>query len=350
MDVVELETAETNSASYTGLHNAQIFQDGLSFSGYERDKVFVGDGASGFVDLSDLSGADSQNDGRAVLAADLDDDGDVDLFVHELQRERHALYRNDLGADAGFVKLRMASEVGDAGTIGATVAVSAGGRTAAQVLSRGAGFESCQVPELVFGLGGAETAEVRVLWPGETRAEAFGPLASGARVTLVRGSGEAASFEARPRALADPLPPGLALEEGDLLPRLSARDADGAEVVLDLVALAQGGPLYLNLWGSYCGGCVAEIAALQELHASDRAEVVAISTDVAAQVPAADALLRRRGARFPGLYLGAGGRADAPSIDSLIDLDRLVLPTTIVLSAEGRVEAILAGPLSTGDE
>ena len=91
------KTESVNSGQYLGLHSGQIFEQGLSFSGFERDKLWINQG-DGFADLSALSGADSPNDGRAAIAHDFDDDGDVDLFVHNVQRERHGLYRNDIGA------------------------------------------------------------------------------------------------------------------------------------------------------------------------------------------------------------------------------------------------------------
>ena len=115
---------KVNDAAYQGFHSAQMFTDGLSFSGNERNCVWLNTGGS-FADLGSLSGADIPNDSRAVLAADFDDDGDVDLFVHSIQRERHALFRNDAvqpGADgSGFLKLRLRATQGHWEAIGATV-------------------------------------------------------------------------------------------------------------------------------------------------------------------------------------------------------------------------------------
>ena len=64
----------------------------------------------------------------------------------------------------------------------------------AQVLSRGAGFLSCQPPELVFGLGGASEADLRVLWPGGL-SENFGTVDANAKVLLVEGAGRAKTLE-----------------------------------------------------------------------------------------------------------------------------------------------------------
>ncbi|MEO0660333.1 MAG: hypothetical protein AAFZ87_02240, partial [Planctomycetota bacterium] len=53
-------TAESvGNDAFVGRHNAQIFADGRSFSGNERDKLFLNDGTGDFVDVSAMSGADS---------------------------------------------------------------------------------------------------------------------------------------------------------------------------------------------------------------------------------------------------------------------------------------------------
>lgn len=337
---------DVNSSSYLGLHNAQIYKDGLSFSGFERDKVWINRGpGKGFADLSDVSGADDPNDGRAAIAADFDDDGDLDLFVHNIQRERHKLFRNDAvtpgGPDHGFLKLKLrATRLAHEG-IGAVVLVSGPHGPVAQVLSRGAGFVSCQPAELVFGLGSQPSAEVEVIWPGGRR-ESFGVLPAGARRVLVEGSGRSEPYEARPRPLPDPLPPGLRLEEGDLLPVLSLVGADGEHALLDPVALADGRTLFLNLWASYCAPCVAEIPDLQALQDGGEVRVVGVSVDVPGARDTAVGLLEKRGGRYPSYYLGEGGSG----LEALVDLERLPIPTTLVITPEGRIDTILRGPLA----
>ncbi len=333
---------EVNSQAYLSLHNGQMFTDGLSFSGHERDKLWLNTGA-GFADLSALSGTDSPNDGRAVIACDFDDDGDVDLFVHNIQRERHGLYRNDVGGE-GFVKVRLRATSTNPEAVGAIVVLTGPHGPTAQVLSRGAGFVSCQAPELVFGLGGQEAAELEVIWPGGVR-ESFGSVGAGARVELVEGSGEGEPLAARPRVLPDPLPPGLRLEEGDVVPKLAVLDADGNPRVLDVRAVGDGKPVMLNFWASYCDPCVKEIPDLQAIDDKGEQRVVAISMDAPGQVATAESLLARRGGSYPAYYLGAKADGDAVPVEELVDLLRLPLPTTLVLSAEGRVETILRGPI-----
>ena len=52
---------------------------------------------------------------------------------------------------------------------------------------------------------------------------------------------------------------------------------------------------------------------------------------------------------FPSYFPRLGGKGAGASLSELVDLERLTLPTTLVLSPEGRLESVLRGPI-TADE
>src|SRR5262245_48807539 len=114
----------------------QIFKEGFSFSGFEKDKVWLNLGDQ-YLDVADISGADDDGDGRALCVADFDDDGDPDFFVHDIQRERHMLYRNDVDLGARGVKIQLKATNGPWEAPGAIVRAKTGVRTTAQVLAFG---------------------------------------------------------------------------------------------------------------------------------------------------------------------------------------------------------------------
>ncbi|MBL8857538.1 MAG: ASPIC/UnbV domain-containing protein [Planctomycetes bacterium] len=337
-----------NDGAYVETTRSMVFRRNMSFSGYERDKLWINTGANGFADLSDFSGADSPNDGRGALAADFDDDGDVDLFVHNIQRERHMLYRNDLHAPgstaAHFVKVRLRAVKSQHEAIGAVVVSKSAAGTTAQVIARGSGFASCQPPELVFGLGAATSTEIEVIWPGALR-ESFGTIAAGSRVLLVQGAQKPEKFAAVPHPLPDPLPQGLKLRPGDTMPNVRLVDRSGKESIVDVRALAGGKTLHVNLWATWCAACIGEIPALQKLAETDGQRVVAIGLDAPDRREHADKVLRERGGRFEAFYLPPGDEETTPDLSRIVDFDRLPLPTTLVIGPDGRLVSVVRGPV-----
>ena len=187
---------EPNSPNYTnGL--AALGKEKRSWSGWEHDKLWFNRGEEGFLDLSDISGADSRGDGRAAIAADFDDDGDVDIFLNEwsaFDQNVFLLYRNDIQAQPkGFVKVRLQATRLHPSAIGAEVVVTTPEGPVSQVLTCGTGFLSSNPLELIYGIGDAETAEVEVIWPGAVR-ESFGTVTADSRLLLVEGEGKPRTF------------------------------------------------------------------------------------------------------------------------------------------------------------
>jgi len=325
----------------------EMYKKGLSFNGNERNKLFLR-GADGFEDQSDLCGADSPLDGRGLIACDFDHDGDLDLFVHNIQRERHNLFRNEVNR-AGYLKLRLRGKSAHYEAIGATVVVHGPHGPVAQVLSRGAGYGSCQAPELVFGCGDREYVQVDVAWPGGVR-ERFERVPTGGAVLLVEGAQKAQPVPLKATQLAEPLPLGLKLGIGERVPKLTLLDAAGERQELDLAALTAEDSVLLSFWASYCRPCVEEIPELERRHNEDGTRVIAVSVDVPSARPRAQELLDARRTTYPAYFLSLDDQDNEDRIDEVIDLVRLPIPTTLVLGPGGRIEAVLRGALEAADD
>ena len=328
----------------------EMYRRGFSFNGDERTKLFLGSGDE-LVDVSDVSHADSPLDGRALVAADFDDDGDVDLFVHNIQRERHHLFRNDVDpANGEFISIQLESKSRE--PIGATIRVTPQsdeqngeihrGRTVAQVLSRGAGFASSQPNRLVFGLGDMPAARIEVRWPyGDV--EDFGVVLGESRVVLEQGSGKARDRERVGRfRLADPLPPGLKTGLGERLPVLTFEDANGRRVIFDPAKRAGEGTVDLEIWASYCRPCVEKLPGLVKRVAAGT-NVVALSVDVPADRQRAVGILEAHEVDFDSYYLTLDDDANAEGFDRVVDLMRLPIPTTLVIGPGGVLQEVRTG-------
>jgi hypothetical protein len=123
--------------------------------------------------------------GRAVVCADFDRDGDVDIFM--TNRGLHnsgAFWRNNGdGGNRGLV-VRLVGSGPNTQAVGARIRVTIGGTTQLREVAIGNNFTSQSPTTQIFGLGAAATADtVQVEWPdGST--DSFTNVAAGNVVFL----------------------------------------------------------------------------------------------------------------------------------------------------------------------
>lgn len=130
---------------------------------------------------------------------------------------------------------------------------------------------------------------------------------------------------------------------GDLLPALTLPDLEGNRV--DLRSLAQGRPLLINVWASWCGPCVEEMPALDRFAAAQGAEgvqVLGLALDTAQGVRA---FLQRTPVRYR-LVLEQPGPSDA---SVWLGNGAGVLPYSVLVGADGRVLRQKTGPFAPGE-
>lgn len=339
---------QAGSARYQERHYAQVLQQGLSFSGFERDHLFLNSSARAghvaFEEVSLVSGADSDTDGRAVIVEDLDDDGDDDLVVTTLQRRRFQVFRNERvgGAAHGFIKLRLRAKGANTRGIGALVTVR-GERTTVRPRTAGGGFSSQRGEWMTFGTGTSDTVDVDVLWPGGARTT-YAALATRARYLLTQGRPEATDVAAATFALPDPPQPGLSgitLRPGAAPPPLPLTDVAGVTAPW---APSTEGPTVLHLWATWCKSCQEELPELAQLRVRLRAShpdahLQTVSMEPGEQARVA-AYLEKRGIELP-LKVG-----DPDALPALVSGDGMLLPTTLIFDREGRLAEGLQSTLA----
>ena len=188
--VAAAEKAEdAGNDGYQSEHMGAIFKEGFSFSGFERDYVGLNLGTGRFFDISGVSGLDSVSDGRGSVYADLDNDGDSDVFLTAVQREAHYLFRNNVGSDNGWIRVELVGTTAGRDAYGAVVRVKSSTGIQSKLKSGGSGYLSHHDGRLLFGLGDDEAAEwLEVTWPGGER-ETLGTLEAGRFYTVTEGGG-----------------------------------------------------------------------------------------------------------------------------------------------------------------
>lgn len=148
----------------------------LVVAGYEGPvRFFRNLGGGRFADATAAAGLQGHRRNEGVVLADLDRDGDLDLYVTNLDGANR-LYRNTLDSDR---YLRLVPPVGAAGAHGATAWLARAGDPGpgvAQTLSSGTGFCSQGPPEFLFRLPDAGPWRPRVRFVAGTPSD---PAADG---------------------------------------------------------------------------------------------------------------------------------------------------------------------------
>jgi len=127
--------------------------------------------------------------GRALVAADLDGDGDLDLVTTTLDGPAR-IYRNDGGNASSWLALAAVDPALRRDAVGARVTILLGGRRLVRHASPAGGYLTGSPARIHVGLGEVEAVDgFLVRWPdGEEEAFPGGPARRAAR--LVRGQGK----------------------------------------------------------------------------------------------------------------------------------------------------------------
>ena len=168
----------------------------LSMAGNQRNALFRNNGDGSFTEVGYLIGLDTQDDGYMPAVADIDADGDLDLFVRNCDPASDAagfgslrLYRNDDAPAASAVRIRLEGDgsLSNRDAFGAVAKARIGDRVLVRQLSTVNGAAQSEAV-LHFGLGDAPRIdELTVYWPGG-RTETLTDLAAGEHL-LVEGQG-----------------------------------------------------------------------------------------------------------------------------------------------------------------
>jgi enediyne biosynthesis protein E4 len=148
----------------------EIVSEGHNLSAFERNRVWFNVGGKRFLDLSFLTGADSDGDGRGVVAADFRKTGQLDLLVRQVSGGPVLLFENQLPRRHSLTVSLRGTQSNKLG-IGARLVARVGGRQIVRELYPHNGFRG-QAPALVhFGLADATRVDrLEIRWPsGQTQ-------------------------------------------------------------------------------------------------------------------------------------------------------------------------------------
>lgn len=117
------------------------------------------------MDVARPTGSDSIKDGRGVAVADFDRDGRLDLVMNN-NNETPVLYMNNLKKSGNALELKLVGTVSNRDAIGASVRLTAAGKTMTRQVEAGSGYASQMMLPVHFGLGDAKHIDIiEIRWP-----------------------------------------------------------------------------------------------------------------------------------------------------------------------------------------
>ncbi len=132
----------------------------------DPSRVFISDGNGSFIERAAEFGLDDREQGRGVVCADFDNDGDVDILqMHRNASSAVSLFQNN-GTANNHLKIRLNGLAPNTEAVGARILVTIGTVTQMREVAVASNFVSQNPCEQTIGLGAAtQVDEVRIQWP-----------------------------------------------------------------------------------------------------------------------------------------------------------------------------------------
>ena len=170
-----------------------IVSNGKSLSGFERNRAFLNDRGQHYFEISALTTADSEGDGRAVVATDFNGDGREDLIVRQAGGGAVLLFANRF-SDGHWLKISLQGTQSNRMGIGSRLEAHVGGESIVRELYPVNGFKAQGTTYVHFGLGEATAIDrLHITWPSGLKQEWHG-LKSDQHLLLQEGASEYSTY------------------------------------------------------------------------------------------------------------------------------------------------------------
>jgi peroxiredoxin len=357
---------------------------GLSWSGRERNCVFLNTGGPRFADVSAATGLDFDDDGRAAAVVDWDHDGDLDLWLKNRNEPGMRFARNEQQQYHHFLAVKLRGVKSNRDAIGARLVLHLEGeelpinaRLETQVevkelpaqirtIHAGDGYLTQSSRWVHFGLGpGQRLPRLVIHWPGG-QSETLNDLSVDRWYHIVQGAGRGEVWS--PPVAAQRLDPSdqediphaggpsrtpLAWRVPLGVRYLRYDDYQGNEQTLDGESTT---PVLINLWQESCPSCLVELGEFSKRRDELKeagVQILALNADGLKSDEKADAHAAKQRLGRLG-FLWDSGLATAQLVRDLNELQKKVLhkypgfasPTSFLLDGSRRLAVIYRGPVA----
>ena len=169
----------------------ELIRADATWSGYERNVLYLNNGDGTFSDASGVAGVDFLEDSRTFALADFDHDGRVEVVLKNRSGPQLRYLRNVMPQLPPAITFRLTGKESNRDAIGAmvTIETDAGRRT--RFVQAGSGFLAQHSKNVFFGLGKATgPVKATIRWPSGLVQE-FPDLPANHRIWIEEGSAAA---------------------------------------------------------------------------------------------------------------------------------------------------------------
>jgi tetratricopeptide (TPR) repeat protein len=202
-------STSTPSPNYEHGWNAinELIRSDSSWSGYERNVLFLNNRDGTFSEISGAAGLDFPDDSRSFALADLDHDGRLEVILKNRNAPQLRVLHNSMKQIGNSISFRLRGEKSNRDAIGASITVEVEDHRQTKYLQAGSGFLAQHTKELFFGLGNTELGNTEkdiratIRWPSGLT-QVFEHLPANHRIAIQESSEnfQATPFAALPNA------------------------------------------------------------------------------------------------------------------------------------------------------
>ena len=136
-----------------------------NLSGYERNRTYLNNGNGDFVDISHVTGTDSDGDGRSSVAVDLNHDGRLELVVRQVGGGPLKIFNNNFPKKQ-WIQVSLRGKESNRQGIGARLVAEVGNRQIVREIFPANSYLSQSPATAHFGLGSNDKVDtLTIRWP-----------------------------------------------------------------------------------------------------------------------------------------------------------------------------------------
>ncbi len=168
LDFSDFLADKKNVDNIVSMKGAFDFRDFLTFipSTPLSNKAFINEGGLKFKDKATDLGLGTPGFSNGAAYADLDNDGDYDLIINNINQQP-SLYKNNSAKN--YIKIRLIGDQKNSAAIGSTIElIDSGGHYQIKQLFPNRGFQSSVDPDIIFGVGNRLMIDTLLIsWPDQ---------------------------------------------------------------------------------------------------------------------------------------------------------------------------------------